>query len=116
MLSYNNQRRVTRDIKRIYPADTDDVLLLCSDSLFGAGVMDGKLKVMRLAKNQLESGLSGKTKLEMTEQHFVETSTGVSAASFFKFPSKDGKLNQEFIVLGSEGGTIFVYDYTRFKS
>lgn len=93
-------------------------MLLCSDSLFGAGVMDGKLKVMRLSKNGLESGIFDKTKLELTEQHYVETSTGVSAATFFQFPgieSKYGKLVQEFIVLGSEEGMIFVYDYTRYK-
>ena len=95
---------MTKCAKVISPVDADpqDTYLLCADAMYGASLMDGKLKVLRINESVFE------------EVHFMETTHGVSAVEFFQFQN-DGA-TQEFIVLGMENGSLHVYDYTKNKS
>jgi len=70
---FNNKRRVTKCAKVITPADEDAqyTYLLCADSMYGASLMYGKFKVLRLKESVFE------------EVHFMETTHGVSAIEFF---------------------------------
>lgn len=70
--------------------------------MYGASLMDGKFKVLRLKESVFE------------EVHFMETTHGVSAIEFFQF--NNGGTAQEFVVLGMENGSVHVYDYTKNKS
>ena len=64
--------------------------------------MDGKLRVLNVEKDGLR----------MTEEHFVETSWGVTAHLYISF----SQTQQEFIILGYQDGSVHVYDYTRYKA
>ena len=70
---FSNNRRVTRNAKVIVPADEDPqhTYLLCADSMYGASLMDGKFKVLRVKESVFE------------EVHFMETTHGVTAVEFF---------------------------------
>jgi hypothetical protein len=47
---FDNDRRVTKDIKVIKTIgeQDDDIMILCSDSMYGSSVMDGKVKILKL--------------------------------------------------------------------
>ena len=64
--------------------------------------MDGKIRVVSLEKEGLK----------MMEEHFVETSWGVTCHHYLRF----SLTSQEFILLGYQDGSLHIYDYTRYKA
>ena len=72
--------------------------------MYGANIMDGKLKVFTL-QDLVES-----TPKMLKETHFVETSYGVVDSEYFAFGP-----GSEYIVSGLDDGTVSVYDYTQNK-
>jgi len=51
--TYSNGQRVTKSMVQMQTPDVDGLgLLLCSDTMYGSAMMDGKLKVMRLQNMQ----------------------------------------------------------------
>ena len=73
--SESNKRRVTKCAQQIYPHNEDNQkfrFLLCGDSMYGSSLMDGKIKVIQVDEN---GGCS--------EKHYMETTWGVCAISFF---------------------------------
>ena len=101
---FSNNRRVTKCAKVITPVDENPQYsyILCADAMFGASLMDGKFKVIRVKESVFE------------EVHYMETTHGVSAIEFFQFETEGQP--QEFVVLGMENGSVHVYDYTKNKA
>lgn len=108
MVTFSNRLKVARSISAIesasYQSEQGSNYLLCAASTFGHSVMDGKLQILEFDPNAMS----------ISEKHFVETTTGVSCAKFFKFKNEAVGVAQEFIVLGYEDGQIHVYDLTKF--
>ena len=43
---FENNRKVTKHFKRIYPFGSNKVNLLCSDSMYASSCLDGKVKIL----------------------------------------------------------------------
>jgi len=85
----SNKRRVTRHISQIEPLGVQkgsqaEVFLLCSDSMYGSCLMDGKMKILKLSAEQ-PSEESKSVNPSMEELHYVETTFGVSVTQLFQF-------------------------------
>ena len=111
---FDNGRRVTKQMSLVHPEHSQTPLLMCCDSLYAAGTMDGKLKFLTLSSRGEGTMQMQRPGIETRESHYIETTWGVCAAQFFKFENSGGC--QEFVVLGYEDGSIHVYDYTRFNT
>jgi WD40 repeat protein len=103
-LVISNQRRITNKLKLIN-CSQNSMQILCADSLYGGSLMDGKLKVITLT--------SSNNTYSYSLNHFIETSSGISAFEEFKFVDEDGK-DVSFVVLGCEDGSIHVYDLSKY--
>ena len=83
-------------------------LLLCGDSMYGANVMDGKFKVLALGE-VVASAREGRHNAALKETYSAEVPYGVQCIEHFNIDDK------ELLVAGLCDGTIQVFDYTKNK-
>lgn len=107
-VTFNNQRRVTKQIKFLPSNDqSSDLQVLCADSLYGGNLMDGKIKILKI-KNKVNEN---QKKLEISEHDSFMSKYGVTSVEHFDF-NNQGDKKREIVVFGEENGMVKLIEMT----
>ena len=101
-VTFNNQRRVTKQVKFLPSNDeSSDLQVLCADSLYGGNLMDGKIKILKI-KNKVNEN---QKKLEISEHDSFTSKCGVTSIEYFDVNNQADK-KRELVVFGEENGMV----------